>query len=171
MKVWAAVLAVLLFGPPASADSAEPAADTLKLRALACYRDRAAEVARADANLSDAVTFLVSDLCAAQTTAYRKYLINAPLAAQFQAVGVIGGAPAGPAAGPMHTQVDPKTAARWKSVTIDPDTGELRGPPEDLAALNELANATIRGPIPPELTAFAAQALLAARQAGLAKQP
>jgi len=171
MKAWAAVFAAVLVGSPALAASADSAAETLKLRALACYRDHAAEVARADANLSDAATFLVSDLCAAQTAAYRKYLVNAPLAAQFQAVGVIGGAPPGPAAGPMRTQVDPETAARWKSVTVDPETGELRGSPDDLVALNELANATMRGPIPPELTAFAAETLLAARNAGQARQP
>lgn len=170
---------------PFAAAAADDVQGRLDGKARDCVAANAAEVARTESNLSAAVDFLVNDLCARDIEVAGKYRLNRkvldllilqqqPAKAVFPAAA-IAQTPAKPTDGPVKSPaVDERTqkaqakAAALELARISPDTGEIEGLPAPYSMITEVANLVlgVRAPTPPsEIRAFAARAVLTARQA------
>ena len=143
MKTYA--LAVAVAAAAVGVAHADPAADGLSAKAEACIRAAAPEVSRLTPNPSEAVTFLVGDLCAVEIQRAEAYAGNARTLAELQA------------------SMPPAAVA---NVSLDPVTGELKTPsgfaiPMGVTGslLSSLRNQNPRA----RYAAFAARAVLAAR--------
>jgi hypothetical protein len=156
---------ILLATIAAAAAMADPAIARINARAEACITANAADVERAEPNLSSAVDFLLNDLCALPVAVNQRYRQSVEL------LGVYRGSPQMFA---PDEDADPKLAAKlnatakkqmdaYAHATISEETGEIILPAgtQNLAMLTVMAQTQPT----PELRAFAAKALLDARHA------
>jgi hypothetical protein len=130
-------------GGVAKADST---GDALSSRAEECIRSAAPKVAANSQNLSEAVNFLVSDLCGIEVQHANTYEQSLRALDQLKATSA---------------------STQLAGITINPATGELNTPPGFAAPLNTttlMLNA-LRGGAgqAPRYRSFAAQAVLAAK--------
>jgi hypothetical protein len=182
MRLFAALAIAIAF--PAAAAAADDAQGRLDSKARDCVAASAPEVARVESNLSAAVDFLVNDLCARDIEVAGKYRLNRKvldllIMQQKPAKAVIPAAatmpPSKPADGPVKVpaaddkaqKAQAKTAA-LEAARISPETGEIEGLPAPYSMITDIANLVlgVRAPAAPaDIRAFAARAVLAARQA------
>jgi hypothetical protein len=106
MKV--VLLAVLLAASLGSAAFADPPGDALSAKAKECITSAAASVAARSHDLSDAVNFLVSDLCSVEIQHANAYFQSKRALEQLQAT---------------------TASNQLAGVTVDTMTGELKTPP------------------------------------------
>lgn len=95
--------AAILFAHPALAD---PAGDALNASADQCIRSQAPAVSRVTPNPTDAVTFLVNDLCGVEIQRATNYETNARMLIDLRAnlpPSAITGVSLDPASGELHT--------------------------------------------------------------------
>jgi hypothetical protein len=167
--------------PYAPATSPDPVEQHLRDQALACIRAHAADVERLDERLADAVDFLLDDLCRIEVGNHDRYVSNTALIAQmrntlsvdYPTLGVSGHVDVA-ALQAQSMQLMQKQRDAWKDAKVDPQTGALIGPPgatgvsideDDGDSSAPAADATQTD----SLRAAAAQAVLAARTARLAR--
>jgi hypothetical protein len=135
--------ATVLLAHPALAD---PAGGGLSAKAEACIRSEAPVVSRMTATLTDAVNFLISDLCGVEVSRAENFEANSRTVSQLQA-----------------TMPAPALAG----VSVDPNTGDLKYPPGfsppigSTSALLSMRSFTPR----PKFAAIAARAVLTAKSA------
>jgi hypothetical protein len=149
----------------ASAASADPVGEHLTKAAEDCIRAAAPSVVARSQGLSDAVTFLVDDLCAAEVRHAEAYERNQRVLAVMGPSLAKRPAPAAPAA--AGTPAPPPPAAP-PAPMVNPETGDIVAP--DLkgnAALplliaNWLGGSVGSGDAHARFRALAAQAVLAA---------
>jgi hypothetical protein len=187
-----AVALALVLTCPVTALAADDALARLDAKAEACISTSAAEVAKAEPNLSAATDFLVNDLCARDIETAAKYrlsrkVLDLLIKQQKSTMAMIPpttvaavAAPAKPTAGAASPVpvVDDKAAkaaeakqtklAGLEAARINAETGELEGLPAPYSMITDLANLVLgmRAPAPTaDIKAFAARAVLSARQA------
>ena len=95
--------------------NADPTADALSAKAEECIKAAAPRVAANSQGLTDAVNFLVNDLCGVEIQHANTYSQSTRALEQLKAV---------------------TASAQLAGVTIDPATGELNTPPGFAAPLN-----------------------------------
>ncbi len=136
-------VAAVLVACPALAD---PVGDALTARAETCIRSEAPAVSRMTPSPNDAVTFLVSDLCAVEIQRAENYEANSRMLAQLQAT---------------------MPAPALTGVSVDPATGDFKAPPgfsTPIGVQSSMLSSTLRNLQPrAKFAAFAARAVLAAR--------
>lgn len=141
----ALVIAGILAASTTGMAKADAAGDALSARAEDCIRAAAPKVAASSQSLSDAVTFLVSDLCGVEVQHANAYAQSLRSLEQLKATAA---------------------TTQLAGVTIDQTTGELRTPPGFAAPLNTttlMLNAVrAAGGQPPQYRSIAAKAVLAA---------
>ena len=180
------VVAIIHPPPPppprfAPTSSPDPAEQHLRDQALACIRTHAAEVERLDERLTDAVDFLLSDLCRIEVGNHDRYVSTTTLIAQMHNTLSVD-YPSLMANGHVDVatlqaqamQLMQKERDAWKDAKVDPQTGALIGPPgvtgvssdedEDDSSTTS-ADATHTD----SFRAAAAEAVLAARTARMGK--
>lgn len=125
---------------------ADAAGDALASKAEECIRTAAPKVAASSQNLSDAVNFLVNDLCGIEVQHANTYAQSARALEQLKATSATN---------------------QLAGVTIDQTTGELNTPAGFSAPLNTttlMLNALrTTGGLPPRYRSVAAKAVLAAK--------
>ena len=129
------------------AAKADPAGDALTATAEACIRASATKVAANSQNLSEAVNFLVNDLCGVEIQHANAYAQSLRSLDQLKAT---------------------TASTQLAGVTIDPATGELNTPPGFSPALNAtnalmMSALRVAGGQPAQYRAMAAKAVLAAK--------
>lgn len=185
---FAVALVLALAAPALAAAADEDVQARLDSQAQACIASNAAEVVKAEANLSSAVDFLTSDLCALPIQVAEKYRLNRKVLdilirqqkstmAMIPAAAPAAAAPAKPADGaaPAAAEKAQKAAAAkeaklagLEAARIDPESGELVGLPSPYSMISDLANLVLGARTTPpsaRLKAFAAHAVLSAREA------
>jgi hypothetical protein len=122
--------------PFARTSPPSPAEQHLADLALACIRTHAAGIERLDERLTDAVDFLVSDLCRVEVGNHDRYVRNTELLAQmrgnlsFDYSSIIGDGHADVATMQARSMaLYRKQQDAWKVATVDPNTGAIIGPP------------------------------------------
>ncbi|HWA63980.1 MAG TPA: hypothetical protein VG939_21590 [Caulobacteraceae bacterium] len=164
----AVMATIAIAGRAAAADLLDVKQTPIAARAIECLRAHASEVAAATPTLTDAVDFLMTDLCAEEVGRYKSYLTNASWLrlTQSPTVGVAivdsGDAPSTPSSR--------RSAAQWQATmaaaTIDPDTAEIRLPPGAKMSLPVTNwSEALRQDNDAYLRAVAAKAILEARKA------
>lgn len=103
-----AVAAAMSVATTASAQPAAQAGDALTGKAQACIRAGAPKVVAAAQSLTDAVEFLVNDLCSVDIQRANNYAANAQRLADWAATSA---------------------SAQLVGVSVDPATGDLKTPP------------------------------------------
>lgn len=181
MRLVVVGVAASFLGCQAFAAEPDAAEEHLKALALDCVRGHATQVDRVSESLTDAATFLVDDLCSPQIATYQRYVINLQLVAQMQASSnsLNDLEDMASASKPEQTKLRAamdRQVAYWRAVKVDPATGDIEPPPSGLngdAAVNNIAILANRGAGEPPAVfrGAAAEAVLAARTARLAKQP
>jgi hypothetical protein len=163
-----AVLAAAIIGQNAVAAPPSPGAEELAGKAEACIRARAGEVSHYARSMSDAVSFLVEDLCARQVDVFGRYRQSESWLASLKS-----GQATGDRQGDEDGVADAAFAARQKAALeatrIDPDTGELVPPPGGNGAVVVEVLSGIGARQDGRFRAVAAEAVLAARQAKASK--
>jgi hypothetical protein len=179
----------LILALPAMAVAAdEDVQARLDSQAQSCIASNAIEVVRAEPNLSSAVEFLTNDLCARAIEVAEKYRLNRKvldiLIRQQKATmammpspppQAVAPTPMAGGSAPVATDRMQKAAAAkeaklagLEAARISPETGELEGLPSPYSMITDLANLVLNARAPPasaKLKAFAAHAVLAAREA------
>jgi hypothetical protein len=187
MSRWWLAAAAMLIAGPAFADPPDPAEQHLRGLALTCIQANAAAVERVEATMTDAVDFLVKDLCHDQIQTDQRYLSNTELIQQMRSghshytdLFDFMADRATPAERAQAQQQIERVRAEWQTAEVDPITGDLIGPTVETARIDnasgagmeaEMADLDTRSQmIDPTDTyrAAAAQAVLAARTARLA---
>jgi hypothetical protein len=97
------------------AASADPTGDALSAKAQECITSAAPKVVARSRDLTDAVNFLVADLCSVEIQHANAYAQSKQELEQLQATAA---------------------STQLAGVTIDPNTGELKTPPGFTAPLN-----------------------------------
>jgi hypothetical protein len=142
----AVVIAVGLVASIAGVAKADVAGDALSAKAEDCIRTAAPRVAASSQSLSDAVNFLVSDLCGIEVQHANAYAQSLRSLEQLKATAA---------------------TTQLAGITIDQATGELTTPPGFTAPLNTttlMLNAMrVAGGQPPQYRSIAAKAVLAAK--------
>jgi hypothetical protein len=144
---------------------------------LACIRAHAADVERLDERLTDAVDFLLSDLCRKEVGNHDRYVRNTALLAQMRSnldadySSVMGDGRQDVATMQARAMaIYRKQQEEWKVATVDPHTGAILGPPGSPIAgsadVDEDDSSTSSTPTDIFRTA-AAEAVLQARTARL----
>jgi hypothetical protein len=168
--------------PVTRTSSSDPAALDLKSLAIACVKSRSAEVERADATLSDAVEFLVADLCHDQVAAYGRFVRNSQRVDLMRETNPTTIEIASIAMAQMSADQRQKYEAMlqqmqraqeaqreaWQKATVDPETGDIRGAPEDVGGDDDDEDAPADIMFAGAFRTAAAEAVLAARTARLA---
>jgi hypothetical protein len=142
----AMLIAGLIATSLGGAAKADAAGDTLSSKAEECIRTAAPRVASSSQNLSDAVSFLVNDLCGIEVQHANAYAQSLRSLEQLKATSATN---------------------QLAGVTIDQKTGELNTPPGFSAPLNTttlMLNALrASGGASPLYRSIAAKAVLAAK--------
>lgn len=182
------VLALAIACPVLAVAAEEDVQARLDSQAQACIASNAAEVVKAEPNLSSAVDFLTNDLCALPIQVAEKYRLNRKvldilIRQQKSTMAMIPTAaptaaappkPADSAAAPAADKAQKAAAAKeaklagLEAARIDPESGELVGLPSPYSMISDLANLVLGARTTPpsaKLKAFAAHAVLAAREA------
>ncbi len=169
-------LTVLTAALAAQAAAADPVGDHLMAAAETCIRSGAPKVAAQTQGLSDAVSFLIDDLCAPDIRHLEAYdrnsrllaVIHADLPKPKAASAAGSGDQAAPASGPAGAM---KSLGMLQAILIDPDTGDLTVPagakPSLSAPLmfaNWFSGGYASSAAHARLRSIAAQAVLAARE-------
>lgn len=184
---FAAAFAIALFCPALALAADEDVQARLDGQAQACIASNAAEVVRAEPNLSSAVEFLTNDLCARNIEVAEKYRLNRKvldilIRQQKSTMAMVPAVSAAAAAAPakpdgadnVAAKTAQKTAAKeaklagLEAARISPETGELEGLPSPYSMITDLANLVLGARTPQasaKLKAFAAHAVLEAREA------
>lgn len=188
-----AALALGLAVPALAFAADEDVQARLDGQAQACIASNSAEVVKAEPNLSSAVEFLTNDLCALPIQVAEKYRLNRRVLdvlirqqkstmSMIPTAAVTAAAPAAAAptstadgaASPAADKAQKSAAAKeaklagLEATRIDPETGELVGLPSPYSMISDLANLVLGARTTPpsaKLKAFAAHAVLAAREA------
>jgi hypothetical protein len=111
----AVLIAGLIAGGLGGAASADPTADALATKAQDCINSAAPKVVARSRDLTDAVNFLVNDLCSVEIQHANAYASSKLELEQLQAT---------------------TASTQLAGVTIDPATGELKTPPGFALPLN-----------------------------------
>jgi hypothetical protein len=172
-----------------SAAAAPPDAGEQHLRdvALACIKSRAAEVERVETTLTEAADFLLTDLCHDQVMAHARYVANTNLIEKMRSghneytdlFDMMGDRASAVQRAREQQQID-SVRAEWRTARVDPETGDLIGPAEEVArtggtgpgsTAEMLEMSTQAALLQPSdsFRAAAGEAVLAARTARLAK--
>jgi hypothetical protein len=109
------LIAVLFAVGAGGATSADPVGDALSTKAQECITSAAARVAARSHDLTDAVSFLVNDLCSVEIQHANAYAQSKRALEQLQAT---------------------TASTQLAGITIDPTTGELKTPPGFTMPLN-----------------------------------
>ena len=141
----ALVIAAILATSMAGMARADAAGDALSAKAEACIREAAPKVAASSQSLSDAVTFLVNDLCGIEVQHANAYAQSLRSLEQLKATAA---------------------TTQLAGITIDQTSGELTTPPGFVVPLNttSLMLNAMRGVAgqAPQYRAIAANTALAA---------
>jgi hypothetical protein len=146
----------------------------LHAKAEGCISSHAVEVDRASNSLTEAVDFLVNDLCAPEISAVQKYRQNTRTIATMKGFTAAGYADIYDGDAKLNAMLKKQQASlrtTYEKASVDPNTGEIRFPEGDEAsALYALADTPVDSTAPAEFRATAARAILEARHARLTSQ-
>jgi hypothetical protein len=165
-----AVASLAMFGGVARAQ--EPSGDAhVRARVEACIDEHAPDVERATTSLTDAVGFLVQNLCAVEVHRLNHYHDSASKLAAARKAAVDA---ADDIEGTKKEIAEAKAAlATYREaldrISVDPETGDITIPPApphvDVGPASPFSPGDFFDPISPDLRAVAARAVLNARLA------
>jgi len=170
---WVALAAALL-GPGAARAAPDDPGAALRSAAEQCLASNAARVSASTQTLTEAVSFLVDDLCAEQITHVSQYRTNMKTIAALQAnppQPQFTASAERPVLGAFEDQQNASAARQTeliKQLKVDPATGELITPPgfDSTLSLRSMAGSIFQISITQsEFKASAAKAVLAAKEA------
>lgn len=134
MKLFCAIALGGVLSATSALSAPPPAAEeALARKAESCVKERAPEVARYAKSMTEAVDFLVDDLCAVSIGHYRAYRQSAAWLQTMTAnssalVDQDDSQPTGHDAVRKMRENFAKLQAQWQATTIDADTGEMVQP-------------------------------------------
>ena len=177
MRTWIILAAMLATATPATAaDSVDAAAAALTAKVDKCFDAQAPDAVRYATSLTDAVSFLESDICASEVAVYQRYVANSAILKSWQSSGPLklmggGSAVVMGAASPTPADAEAgaaKQQAALRQTRVDPNTGELLTPqdaplPEMFEMMTRTMGLESFGGLP-DVRVSAAQAVIAAKR-------